>query len=85
MVNVEELLNIKKQQELTEKDKEKINVIEDILKEDGWMFKLDMDTVIGILEYLNVPEDKILETYSSLVSADNFLKQNVKERVSFTD
>ena len=49
------------------------------------MFKVDMDTVVGILEYLGVPDEKILECYSSLVSADNFLSQNVKERTSLID
>ncbi len=80
---IKKLLELKKQQQLTNEDLEKIETIEDILQEENWMFKLDMDTVVGMLEFLGVPDNKIMKVYSSLTSSDSYLKHNIKERISF--
>lgn len=74
-----DLIDEKKKNILTELDQEKINQIEDLLKIKGIFFKLNLDTVVGILDFLGVPRDSIKELYGRLTSPEAFIKISTKE------
>lgn len=80
-MTIEELVLIKEKKIVTEEDKEKIQVIKDILVEEDWMFRTNMEIVIGILEFLEVPKDKMIDYYISLISPKNFSEKHPKERI----
>ena len=80
-MQIDELIFKKEENIKTKEEKEKLELIKDIIKEDEWVFKNSMEVVIGILEFLDIEEDKILEMYTSLMSPINFSKTHPKERL----
>lgn len=58
----------------TEEDAEKIENLDFILECDDIFFKLDFETIIGILDFLGVPEDGLIDAYLSLTSIENYNK-----------
>ena len=52
----------------TPEDKEKVELLKDLFIDDGIFFKIDIETAFGILDFLEVPEEKIKEVYFSLIS-----------------
>ena len=80
-MKIEDIVFQKEQKISNDEEKEKIEVIKDIIAEEDWMFKNEFEVVIGILEFLDIPEDKIQETYTSLMTPENFIKNHPKERL----
>ena len=80
-MKIQDMILQKEEKKLTPEEIEKLEVIKDIMTEDDWMFKNELEVVIGILEFLDIPEDKIEETYISLISPEVFSKMHPKERL----
>lgn len=80
-MQIEKLILEKEKRITTQEEQEKIKIIKDIVVFNDWMFKNDIEVVIGILEFLDVPEDKIQEYYISLISPENFSSKHPKERL----
>ena len=57
-------------------EKEKLNIIYELIQVPDWPFNLSMENVIGILEFLGVADDKILDVYNRLISFEEFQKTN---------
>ena len=65
--SVKELLEDKKKQTLTEKDKEELSLIETMLADEYWFNKVDPDTAGTILLFLGVPREELEDYYLSLL------------------
>lgn len=74
MKSIRELVDEKKLLVTEAEDIEKIEVIEDLLSDESSFFSLDMETFFGILDFLNVPEDDMMEYYNTVLSFENFNK-----------
>lgn len=74
LIYLKEKLDEKKKQVITEKDKIKISNLEVLLNDESIFFKLDIQTALGILMFLDIPQEHLLETYNYLVSPENFKK-----------
>ncbi len=70
------LLKKKVQGELGEEDKEKVENLRAILENNNVFFMLDVDTAIGILYYLGVPEESIKDAYMDLTAPEAFKETN---------
>ncbi len=79
---IDKLVEEKKSKILTEEEQEKISQIESLLKIKGIFFKLNMDTVIGILDFLEVPHENIKEMYINLTSPEMYKASYIKEYTS---
>ncbi len=80
---IRKLLEEKEKTITTDLDKEKIENLKFILKEDDAFFKLDLETSLGILSYLGIKEDKLKELYFELVSPNEFM--NNKQYVTLSN
>ena len=63
---IDELKKILSKKELiitTPEEKEKIAVIKDLFQDEAIFFKLDVETALGILDFLGIPEDRMKELY----------------------
>ena len=58
----------------TPDDIEKIEVIEELLLDESSFFNLDIQTFYGILEFLGVDEDDMINYYNLILSFENFQK-----------
>lgn len=74
MKSIRELVDEKKSVVTETEDKERIEVIEDLLSDESSFFHLDIDTLFGILDFLGVPEEEMMAYYNMLLSYDNFKK-----------
>ena len=79
------LLNLKKDNITTVDEEKKYLVVEKLLKDKGCFFKINIETAIGILDFLGVNENEILNFYSELISPSNYKKNIPSERVLFDD
>lgn len=80
-MEIEQLIKEKEMKIVTAKDREKIELIKCIIIEKDWMFKHSLETVIGMLEFLDVPVEKMEDLYLSLISPENFLEKHPKEHI----
>ncbi len=76
---ITDLLEEKRKKIVSLEDQQKIVVIEGLIKDPNWAFKLNAKTVMGILKYLDVPNDQIKSYYSKLISFENFANNYTKE------
>ena len=67
---IKELLKKKADNLETEDDKEKYEGIVELLSFDNVFGKMGVETGIGLLDFLGVEENKILETYVALVAEE---------------
>ncbi len=81
MDKVQELILKKEMNINTNEELEKLNLIKKIIKNEGCFFDLDFETTIGILEFLGISENEMLNFYMKLTSAQEFEKRVSKERV----
>ncbi len=81
MDKIIELLERKKGKINTDLDLEKYNHIKEIIKHEDIFFYLDMSTVLGILEFLDVEPDERLKLYYSLTSMENYEKNIPNVRI----
>lgn len=57
----------------TEPEKiKKQKLIKILLANNKCFFKIDMDTAISILKDLEIPDNKLLEVYSSLINSETY-------------
>lgn len=68
------LLNEKKKKPLTMEEQNKVNLIQELIDNNANIFDMDPATVIGILDFLEMPEDKIFDCYCRLNSYEEFDK-----------
>lgn len=71
---IRKLLAQKEKGNLTELDKEKVDNLKFILKDDNVFFELSLDVAAGILDFLGVPKDDIMDLYLKLISPENYQK-----------
>lgn len=79
---VEELLKKKTQNIHTEEDREKCDIIRTVLSNQDSFFNLEAPTVIGMLEYLGVEKDNIMDIYFALISPENYKKRVPRPRIT---
>lgn len=72
MKSIRELVDEKKTMVTEAEDIEKIEVIEDLLSDESSFFSLDMETFFGILDFLNIPEEEMMNYYNSILSFEKF-------------
>lgn len=58
----------------TKEDFERINFIKELCSNPKWMFEVPLEVVLTILDYLDIPEDKIDDYYCELISVNNYIK-----------
>jgi len=80
MDRIRELLILKEKKVTSKEDKEKVDILKEILKQDDAFFNLTFSAAIGILKFLEIPEEKLKETYLNLISLSSYL-QNAKEYI----
>lgn len=80
-MDINELVKIKEEKITTEEEKKKIEIIKKLMFEKDWMFRANVELVMGILEFLEVPKDEIESVYLSLISPENFIKNHPQERI----
>lgn len=69
---IRELLKKKEENISDINDKEKIDTLKDLLQDDNIFFKLDLDTAVGILSFLGVPNENIVNLYYEIISIKNY-------------
>lgn len=69
---IRELLKKKEKNISDINDKEKIDTLKDLLQDDNIFFKLDLDTAVGILSFLGVPNENIVNLYYEIISIKNY-------------
>lgn len=74
MDEIKDLIEQKKKNELSQDDKEKLELIEKLITNDMIFFQLDMQTSYGILKFLGIEDENLSEFYSKLISIDNYSK-----------
>lgn len=80
-----ELLIKKKNKLTTDEDEKKYNIVETLLKDKGCFFKMNPETAIGILEFLEVKEEDMLEFYYDLISPSSYKENIPSERIIMGD
>lgn len=65
----------------TDEEKNKVEVLKELLEEDDIFFSLDVSAAFGILNFLGIPYDKLESTYYQLISYDNYLNSMPKYEV----
>lgn len=73
-MNIDDLRNLltEIEKKYDESEREKIENLKILLKEDDIFFRLDLEVALGILNFLGIPENKIYDCYLSLISPENF-------------
>ncbi len=74
-----ELVAQKKQQNLTDEDKNKLAQAESLLRIQGLFFKIDANTAIGLLDFLGVPRENMKDFYSKLTSPEAYMATKQQE------
>lgn len=70
-------LLIKKQKEqLTYADKVKVENLKVLFSDTNIFFKLDLETALGILHFLGIPQNNLLDFYSKLIDVKSFQEYN---------
>ena len=64
--------NLKKEQNLTEEEKKKIVLINEYLERKEIFFYMDIGTIYGIFDFLEIPEDKRSIIYQKLISLESY-------------
>lgn len=76
-LKLKELLESKKDKLVLDNlDQEKIKNIEFLFKDDNIFFKIEAQTAIGILEFLGIKENEIMDYYFELISPQYLLKED---------
>lgn len=82
---LQKLLTIKKENLKTEEDIKKYQMINELLSDKSLFFQIPIETAVGILDFLDVPEDNILDFYFDIVSVKNYNDNMPKQRNIFPD
>ena len=81
MDELRKLLLEKEKEATTDEEKNKVEVLKELLEEDYIFFSLDVSAAFGILNFLGIPYDKLESTYYQLISYDNYLNSMPKYEV----
>lgn len=81
MNELRKLLLEKEKEATTDEEKNKVEVLKELLEEDDIFFSLDVSAAFGILNFLGIPYDKLESTYYQLISYDNYLNSMPKYEV----
>ena len=81
MDELRKLLLEKEKEATTDEEKNKVEVLKELLEEDDIFFSLDVIAAFGILNFLGIPYDKLESTYYQLISYDNYLNSMPKYEV----
>ena len=81
MDELRRLLLEKEKEATTDEEKNKVEVLKEVLEEDDIFFSLDVSAAFGILNFLGIPDDKLESTYYQLISYDNYLNSMPKYEV----
>lgn len=73
------LVNLKKQEELSAEDQIKLKEAESLLKIEGLFFKIDIDTAIGLLDFIGVPRNDIKDIYRNMTSIEAYTSTKNKQ------
>lgn len=68
------LLSIREKEVNDMLDKEKVKNLKFLLKNDDIFFRIDIETAIGILDFLGIPKNEILNVYTQLISPTEYKK-----------
>ena len=82
MDELRRLLLEKEKEAPTDEEKNKVEVLKELLEEDDIFFSLDVSAAFGILNFLVIPYDKLESTYYQLISYDNYLNSMPKYEVN---
>lgn len=74
-----ELMEARKEKLYTEAEIQKFNVITEFIENKDCFFQAKAEAVIGMLEFLGVPEEEVLDLYIELTSPENYQK-NVPQK-----
>lgn len=74
----------KEQEELSVLETEKVEIINEVLDNPDMFFELEMDTVLGMLNFLNYSEEESMNIYMSLISPVNY-KKNIPKIYDIKD
>lgn len=74
----------KKQEQLSLLETEKIEIISEVLDNPEMFFQLEMDTVLGMLNFLSYGEEEAMRIYMSLISPVNY-KENIPQIYDIKD
>lgn len=69
---LKKLVTIKEKEITSAEEKKKIELIKRILKNKNCFFQIKMESAIGILYFLGVPEEELLDFYTKLISPENY-------------
>ncbi len=78
MNSLKYFIDRKKEKANSQQEINEILMVEKWLQNETVFLEIDMDTAIGILSYLEVPENKILDYYFEMISIDKFQKMPKK-------
>ena len=81
MDELRKLLLEKEKEATTDEEKNKVEVLKELLEEYDIFFSLDVSAAFGILNFLGIPYDKLESTYYQLISYDNYLNSMPKYEV----
>ena len=81
MDELRRLLLEKEKEATTDEEKNKVEVLKELLEEDDIFFSLDVSAAFGILNFLGIPYDNLESTYYQLISYDNYLNSMPKYEV----
>lgn len=72
---VRELLKKKEKEKLTDEDRERVSMLNILLKDDDIFFNIEANTACGILEFLGIQGEKnIIDDYYKLISFEEYKK-----------
>lgn len=57
-------------------DIERINNLDYLLKNENLFFDLDLETSLGIFEFLGVPQSQMIDLYFELIKPENIKKED---------
>lgn len=75
-----ELVRIKREKITTKEDIDKCNTIETLLEDKECFFKMKATTSFGILKYLGIEDDSIVNMYFDLISPEHYKNKVVSAR-----
>ena len=57
---------------ISSNNKDRLNIIKDILKDDKCFFKMDIDTAFNILNDLGFNKEESMNIYSEIIDSSNY-------------
>lgn len=67
-----DIVNLLLEKEMDNKQKEKFNLIKNILNDKDWVFKIDTNTACSIIKDLGFSREETINIYQELISSKNF-------------